>query len=102
MLTGRYKLKKGWFNRIYIEIEEKYYDGNDPFDTEMYSAWRKATTDEIIDIITDINNEKSQVIKIFKWLLGYKSFPKRKDGDGLYWWRKELRNKLNKIGVIIK
>jgi hypothetical protein len=39
-----------------------------------------------------------ETIEIFKWLLGYSDFPERKEGEGAYWWRKELRVKLNDIG----
>lgn len=31
------------------------------------------------------------------WSLGHFGFPMRQDGDGAYWWRKELRQKLNEI-----
>jgi hypothetical protein len=41
---------------------------------------------------------KERIIEVFKWLLGYYDFPERKGGDGAYWWRKELRLKLNEIG----
>ena len=33
------------------------------------------------------------LVKTIWWALGYGEFPKRKVGDGLYWWRRELRIK---------
>ena len=42
-----------------------------------------------------------EVQPIFEWLLGHTDFPARKDGDGAYYWRKELRKKLNEIGLTI-
>ncbi len=35
--------------------------------------------------------------KIFKWLLGYKDFPQRKEGEGAYYWRIHLRTKLRSL-----
>lgn len=42
-----------------------------------------------------------EVQPIFEWLLGHTDFPARKDREGAYYWRKELRKKLNKIGLTI-
>lgn len=42
--------------------------------------------------------KREQIIEIFKWLLGYYNFPERKEGDGAYWWRRELRRRLAAIG----
>lgn len=51
---------------------------------------------------------KAHVIKslpahpIFRWLLGYENFPERKEGEGAYWWRKELRERLKKLNIVVK
>ncbi len=37
--------------------------------------------------------------EIFLWLLGHRDFPERQEGDGAYWWRKELRMKLALQGM---
>lgn len=42
---------------------------------------------------------EEKAIKIFRWLLGYTDFPPRKDGEGAYWWRSNLRVLLNSIGI---
>lgn len=44
--------------------------------------------------------ERARVREIFLWLLGYSDFPERKLGDGTYWWRKELRQKLKAIDLL--
>ena len=36
---------------------------------------------------------------ILRWLFGYTDFPMRKDGEGAYWWRTYLREKLKKNGL---
>jgi len=35
---------------------------------------------------------------IIVWALGYTDFAERKDGQGAYWWRTEMRAKLDKAG----
>jgi hypothetical protein len=42
------------------------------------------------------------VLEVFRWLLGYTDFPERQKGDGLYWWRKELRQKLKALNIDVK
>lgn len=45
-----------------------------------------------------------ETYKIFKWLLGLsdEGFPQRNKNEGLYFWRKELRKKLEKAAIKIK
>jgi hypothetical protein len=45
-------------------------------------------------------SEKQNFEILFKWLLGYYYFPERKNGDGLFWWRVELRKRLDNIGFV--
>lgn len=69
-----------------------------------------------LNIISDVGRARLQGMKyglvlakseydnhkeIYKWLLGYSDFPARKQGEGAYYWRKELRKKLKEIGVEI-
>ncbi|MBU2061715.1 MAG: hypothetical protein KKH44_07710 [Bacteroidetes bacterium] len=42
---------------------------------------------------------EEKAIKIFRWLLGYESFPDKKEGDPNYYWRSHLRAFLNEIGI---
>lgn len=44
----------------------------------------------------------SPIIDIFKWLLGYTDFPQRQEGEGQYYWRTHLREKLKAIGIEIE
>jgi hypothetical protein len=44
--------------------------------------------------------ERARVREIFLWLLGYTNFPERKLGDGAYWWRKDLRKKLEEADLL--
>ena len=48
--------------------------------------------------------DKKDVMKVMRWLLGYdKGFPARKEGEGAYYWRTELREKIRKeLGIVIK
>jgi hypothetical protein len=40
------------------------------------------------------------VQEIFQWLMGANGeFPHREQGEGAYWWRKELRRRLEAIGI---
>ena len=43
--------------------------------------------------------EPNKHIEIYKWLLGYGDFPLKKDGEGNFYWRKHLRDKLADIGM---
>lgn len=43
----------------------------------------------------------ADVIEIFEWLLGYSDFPEKRQGDGAFWWRKELRHRLEFLGIHI-
>jgi hypothetical protein len=44
-----------------------------------------------------------EVMKIFRWLLGYTNFPARKETEkGAYYWRTHLRKKLYIIGIDLK
>jgi|GEM_PF-5157468 len=36
---------------------------------------------------------------VYAWLFGYTDFPMRKEGEGAYWWRKYLRDKLTELGI---
>ena len=40
--------------------------------------------------------ENRQMKEIFKWLLGYYSFPYQGKGEGKYYWRSHLRRRLPK------
>lgn len=40
--------------------------------------------------------------EIFRWLLGYTDFRQREEGEGAYWWRKELRERLKAININVK
>jgi len=46
-----------------------------------------------------LEKEEGKHIKIYRWLCGYFDFPIREEGDGAYYWRSHLRNKLKKIGI---
>ncbi len=54
--------------------------------------------ENVVVIPFDLEGQAEEFKKILRWLLGYESFPKRKDGEGAYYWRKHLRDKLNKAG----
>ena len=47
----------------------------------------------------DLKRRLFRVTSIFKWLLGYNRFPEREDGDGLFWWREELQEKTEGVGI---
>jgi len=40
--------------------------------------------------------------EIFRWLLGYTDFRQREKGESVYWWRKELRERLKAININVK
>ena len=42
-----------------------------------------------------------EVLKLMAWLLGYTDFPERKEGDGPYYWRTHLREKIKAMGIEI-
>ena len=54
------------------------------------------------DMAMFYDTEKDTYIHIFRWLLGYTDFPIKKEKDGNFYWRKELRKKLLDIGIDIK
>ena len=43
------------------------------------------------------DKQRQEYDGIFKWLLGEYDFPARKEGEGAYWWRTELRKKLSRL-----
>jgi hypothetical protein len=45
--------------------------------------------------------DRAEVIEIFRWLLGSDDFPYRKEGEGMFYWRDELLQKLNDIGITL-
>ena len=47
------------------------------------------------------NKSNKKEIEIFRWLLGYSDFPIKKEGEGNYYWRSELRKKLDKAEIKI-
>jgi hypothetical protein len=44
---------------------------------------------------------RREAADIFEWLLGYTDFRQREQGEGAYWWRKELRNRIDEAGIIL-
>jgi len=48
-----------------------------------------------------IKEERGRHIRIYRWLLGYNSFPRREQERPFYW-RPYLRKKLKNIGITIK
>lgn len=61
--------------------------------SEALALIQKQEREEVEEIIVAYEKQN----EIFRWLLGYEDFPERKAGEGAYWWRKPLREKLNKI-----
>lgn len=61
--------------------------------SEAVALIQKQEREEVEEIIVAYEKQN----EIFRWLLGYEDFPERKAGEGAYWWRKPLREKLNKI-----
>ena len=68
---------------------------------------KDATMKDINDVLVKqmdyiehlLEKEEGKHIKIYRWLCGYFDFPIREEGDGAYYWRSHLRNKLKKIGI---
>lgn len=60
-------------------------------------AIQQALTKQKEEIVKSYEGRERRYKKIFRWLQGYSDFPERKEGDGAYWWRKELRQKLDKL-----
>jgi hypothetical protein len=44
---------------------------------------------------------RREAADIFEWLLGYTDFRQREQGEGAYWWRKELRKRIDEAGIIL-
>jgi hypothetical protein len=44
---------------------------------------------------------RREAADIFAWLLGYTDFRQREPGEGAYWWRKELRQRMDAAGIIL-
>lgn len=61
-------------------------------------------SDSAIEAEREDWEEKQQqgIFEIFEWLLGYNDFPERQDGEGAYYWRTHLREKLKTIGFDIE
>lgn len=51
---------------------------------------------------SQLQAEKEKHMEIFRWLLGYTDFPAKQEGDGDYYWRKGLRQKLESTGIDFK
>lgn len=43
---------------------------------------------------SEVRKAQGENTEIYRWLLGYTDFPQRKDGEGAYYWRTELRRRL--------
>lgn len=44
----KYALKEGFFGKYTLYVEQKVYDGKDPYDIQQYKTVRKATKEERI------------------------------------------------------
>lgn len=44
-----------------------------------------------------ISDQNGRMREIFAWLQGYSDFPERKEGEGAYWWRRELNRRLEAL-----
>ena len=54
--------------------------------------------DTAIKQIDEVCEQWKKVRYIFKWLLGEEGdFPARREGDGVYYWRTELRKKIEAL-----
>lgn len=52
----------------------------------------------LVDKLQEVESQQDKEYQeIFNWLLGYTTFPKRKEGEGMFWWRKELREKVSHL-----
>ena len=95
----------------YLKKKEEYY--RESWDARLRIAFSDALTElEKYPTITPISKEEREVIdaaveyrvpqptlEIFSWLLGYTDFPERQTGQGAYWWRSVLREKLKDVGI---
>ena len=43
-----------------------------------------------------LERQREEIKGVIEWLLGYKDFPQRQEGEGAYYWRSYLRKKLEK------
>lgn len=45
------------------------------------------------------SEDEARHIEIYRWLLGHDDFPARQEGQGMYYWRTPLREKLLEMGI---
>mgnify|MGYP001791670578 CR=1 FL=1 len=65
---------------------------------EKHSELLRALELTIIPFIAQQREQnKAEYEEIFKWLDGQGDFPARKEGQGAYWWRIDLRKKLARL-----
>lgn len=63
MITGKFKFEVGLFGFIRLMVEEKYRDGSDSYFIGWQYKYRRATKEEIIEILGS-----HQVRKSPKWM----------------------------------
>lgn len=65
-------------------------------------AWNTRTPSLIpISDSVKLKKENKRLKDSIKWVLGYSDFRARKEGEGAYWWRKELRERSGIDNVIV-
>lgn len=62
-----------------------------PNNIKLMDSYLDSTLDQVR------REEKNKYNSIFSWLFGETDFPLRKESEGAYWWRKELRRKLAEL-----
>ena len=68
---------------------------------EQYSEQIEAQISTFKMALKYVEHQEKQTRSVFRWLLGYTNFPIRGAG-GPYYWRKDLRTKIKKLGIEFK
>ena len=72
------------------DFERMYVDLRDCIDSLISSTYQKGLEE-------GGRKTESKYRAIFEWLDGLTDFPERKEGEGAYYWRKHLREKIESL-----